>query len=258
MRIALLQMSAVPGDVAANLARIAEAAANAARRGAELLIAPELATIGYGAGDGLRDLAEPRDGAQVAGLAAIAAASGLAIIAGFPEQDGAAVYNSALFTDGHAAPVVYRKSHLYGDYERSYFAPGDPVATLAEWRGLKLGMLICYDVEFPENVRRLAVAGADFVAVPTALPVSPEAAFIAKRMIPVRAFENQIFVAYANHTGRDDHFAYAGISHVVAPDGGTLAMASVTEARVIIADIRPGDYLRSRDANAYLRDLRLS
>ena len=73
MRIALLQMSAVPGDVPANLARIATAAAEAVQQGADLLIAPELATVGYGAGEALRDLAEPRGGAQIARLATIAA-----------------------------------------------------------------------------------------------------------------------------------------------------------------------------------------
>jgi 5-aminopentanamidase len=256
MRIALLQMSAAPGDIAANLARIAEAAADAARQGAELLIAPELATTGYGVGDALRELAEPRSGAQVAALARIAAANGLAIIAGFPEREGARVYNSAVFAAGDADPAVYRKSHLYGDYERSIFTPGDPVAAIARWRGLNLGLLICYDVEFPENVRRLALAEADLVAVPTALPAVPEAELISERLIPVRAFENQIFVAYANHTGGDDRFRYAGLSHVAAPDGRTLAKASATAVGLIVADIKPEDYAASRVANPYLRDLR--
>ena len=215
MRIALLQMVAMPGRCLRPISPcIARGAAEAARSGAELLIAPELATVGYGAGDVIRGLAEPRDGAQIAGLSAIAAAHGLAIIAGFPERDGDHVYNSAVFTDGDAEPVIYRKSHLYGAYERSLFTPSDPTATIVAWRGIRIGLLICYDVEFPENVRRLALGGADLVAVPTALPNSPNAAFISERMIPVRAFENQIFVAYANHTGHDDRFTYAGLSHV--------------------------------------------
>lgn len=256
MRIALLQMVAVPGDVAANLASISRAAANAASQGADLLIAPELATVGYGAGTALAELAEPRDGPQLARLAAIAAENRLAIIAGFPERDGGQVYNSAVFTDGAAEPVIYRKSHLYGDYERSIFAPGDPTATTASWRGLKIGLLICYDVEFPENVRRLALQGADLVAVPTALPATGESAFITGPMIAVRAFENQIFVAYANHAGRDGYFAYAGLSHIAAPDGRSLARAPADEATIIAAEIRPADYVASRAVNSYLVDLR--
>ena len=79
---------------------------------------------------------------------------------------------------------------------------------------------------------------------------------IAGRVIAVRAFENQIFVGYANHVGRDDRFAYAGLSHVAAPDGSTLAKATSTKACIIIAELRPEDYARSRAANTYLRDLR--
>jgi predicted amidohydrolase len=257
MRIAVLQMEAKAGDVAANLAAIADGAAEVARHGADLLIAPELATTGYGAGDAIRDLAETRDGAQLTRLSAIATASGLAIVAGFAERDDGRMYNSAAFLDGHGAPTVYRKSHLYGDYERALFTPGEPSAVIAQWRGLKLGLLVCYDVEFPENVRRVALAGADLAAVPTALPEGPEAAFIAGQMIPVRAFENRIFVVYANHSGRDERFAYAGLSHITAPDGGTLAKASATQTGLILANIRPQDYEASRASNPYLSDLRL-
>ena len=255
MRIALLQMAAVPGQVADNLASIEQGAAEAARAGAELLIAPELATVGYGAGDMILGLAEPGDGAQIAGLSSIAASNGLAIVAGFPERDGDRIYNSAVFTAPQAEPVIYRKSHLYGAYERSLFTPGDPIATIIPWRGIRIGLLICYDVEFPENVRRLALGGADLAAVPTALPTGPYAAFISERMIPVRAFENELFVAYANHTGQDDRFIYAGLSHVASPDGRTLAAASADQTGIILAEIRPQDYVASLAPNSYLSDL---
>jgi predicted amidohydrolase len=229
MRVALLQMGAVTGDVPANLGRLAKAAEQAAARGADLLIAPELATTGYGAGEALHTLAEPASGAQISALSGIAARTRIGILAGFAEREAGRLYNSAAFVSGRAAPVIYRKSHLYGDYEKALFTPGEPAAVTVDWRGLKLGMLICYDVEFPENVRRLAMAGAHLVAVPTALPEVPEARLIARQMIPVRAFENQIFSAYANHTGRDSRFSYAGLSHIAAPDGRTLAQASATQ-----------------------------
>jgi predicted amidohydrolase len=117
-------------------------------------------------------------------------------------------------------------------------------------------MLVCYDVEFPENVRRLSLAGADLVAVPTALPAGPYSRMITERVIPVRAFENQIFVAYANLCGRDVLFTYAGLSHIAAPDGSTLAIAGATGEDLVIADLRPDDFARSRAENTYLRDLR--
>ncbi|WP_157016061.1 carbon-nitrogen hydrolase family protein [Mesorhizobium xinjiangense] len=255
-RIALVQMQAKAGDVSANLARIAGAARQTAEAGASLLVAPELALTGYGAGDAIARLAEPTDGAMIGALEAIAAQHDIAILAGFPERAGATVYNSAAFvgTVGHA--TVYRKSHLYGDYERALFAPARPSGVIVEHAGLKFGLLICYDVEFPENVRRLAKAGAQAVLVPTALPAGDHAAFIARQMIAVRAFENQIFLAYANHCGADALFTYAGLSQIAAPDGTMLAGADAVEDTLLIATIDPSAFAGSAAQNTYLRDMR--
>lgn len=256
MRIAALQMRAVAGDPVANLARIGQAASEAAAARAVLLIAPELALTGYGAGEVISDLAQPADGPDIERLAAIAKKAGLAIVAGFAERDGDAVYNSAVLVDGSGRRLVYRKSHLYGHYERGLFRPGEPSVVTTEIGGLKAGFLICYDVEFPENVRRLARAGVDLVVVPTALPASDHDAFIAEKLVPVRAFENQVFVAYVNHCGADDLFAYAGLSAVAAPDGSLLAQANAEGEALLVADIDPGAFAASRAANTYLDDLR--
>lgn len=256
MKIAALQMRAVAGDPAANLARIERAAGEAAAAGAALLIAPELAVTGYGAGEAIRDLADGIDGPVVDSLAAIARTSGLAIACGIAERDGREIYNSAVLVDAAGRRLVYRKSHLYGPYERGLFRPGPPSAVTASIGRLKAGLLICYDVEFPENVRRLAQAGVDLVIVPTALPASGHGAFIAGKMIPVRAFENQVFVAYVNHCGADGRFAYAGLSGIAAPDGTMLAEAGAGDEALLLADIDPAAFAASRAANTYLDDLR--
>lgn len=256
MRIAALQMHAIAGDAEANIERIAAAAADAAAGGARLLVVPELAVPGYGAGEmAFGRLASPATGDVATRLGAIARDNALAIVAGFAEQDGTHVYNSALFTDGIGTNAVYRKSHLYGDYERAAFRTAAPASVMVELGGIRLGMLICYDVEFPENVRRLALAGADLVLVPTALPKGSSGTFIANHMIQVRAFENQVFVAYINHCGADDHFTYAGLSRIAAPDGKLLAEAPAEGETLLFAEIRPEDYAKSRAENTYLIDL---
>ncbi|MEO4001516.1 carbon-nitrogen hydrolase family protein [Mesorhizobium sp. CAU 1732] len=255
MKIAALQMQAVAGDVAANLARIEDAAGEASRLGARLLVAPELAVTGYGAGDAMTALAEPADGPIVQRLQSISAQTGVAIVAGFAEAGSGAVWNSAVLVDGQDAPLVYRKSHLYGPYERGLFRPERPAAVTFDLDGISCGMLICYDVEFPENVRRLAQAGCSLVLVPTALPASDHAAFIARQMVPVRAFENQVFVAYVNHCGADPCYVYAGLSTVAAPDGSVLAAAGDTDEALLIAEIDPTAYAASVGQNPYLRDL---
>lgn len=255
MKLAALQMQAVAGDQAANLARTERAARDAAVGGADMLVVPELALPGYGAGAAMADLAEPAAGALVARLDDLARVTGVAIVAGFAERDGADVFNSAVFTDGVRPPVIYRKSHLYGPYEKGLFRPQPPETHLFEVGGMKLGMLICYDVEFPENVRRLAQAGAQGVIVPTALPQGDSGSFIAQHMIAVRAFENQVFVAYINHCGDDGLFAYAGLSRIAAPDGSMLAEAGATGEALLLADLDPAAYAASAEANTYLRDL---
>ena len=257
MRIAALQMRARAGDQAANLARIGQAAREAADRGAVLLVAPELALPGYGAGEAMRHLAEPPEGDALARLAEISRDAGIAILSGFAEDADGRTYNSAVFVDGRKPSAVYRKSHLYGDYERGLFTAAEPSACIVEHGGLRIGILICYDVEFPENVRRLAQAGAHLVAVPTALPASGHAEFIARSMIPVRAFENQVFVAYVNHCGADDRFAYAGLSTIAAPDGTLLAAADETLESLLVTDLQPEAFAASAEANPYLRDLRI-
>ena len=256
MKIAGFQMQSVVGDVTANLDKIDAAARRAAAEGARLLIAPELAVTGYGAGEAFPDLASPADGPATERLSAIAHRHGLTIVAGFAEKDGEAVYNSAFLTDGREQATVYRKSHLYGPYEKQWFRPQEPCSVLAAVDGLRLGMLICYDVEFPENVRRLATAGADLIVVPTALPTGWSGQFIAEHMIRVRAFENQVFVAYVNHCGSDEKFSYAGLSRIAAPDGSLLAQAPADGESLIIADIDPPAFNRSRSENTYLADLR--
>jgi predicted amidohydrolase len=254
IRLSALQMQTAGADPAANLARIETAAHEAARAGATLLVTPELGITSYGGGEKIRELAEPADGPIVARLGDIARNIGVALVAGFAEKAGDAVYNSAIYTDGSGKPSVYRKSHLYGDYERSLFTPEKPSTCLVQHCGMTLGMLICYDVEFPENVRRLAQAGAEMILVPTATPMGASGTFIAEKMIPVRAFENQIFIAYVNNIGRDGDFDYAGRSVIAAPDGTALATAGLSE-QLLTVDIESELYARSRSENTYLRDL---
>lgn len=257
MRLAAFQMVARPGDVAANLALIEGAAAEARERGAHLLVAPELALTGYGAGDAIRALAEPADGAQVTALSRIAEKHGVAIVAGLAERAEGVIYNSAMLALPDGSHVVYRKCHLYGDYERALFAPGGRMPEVVALDGLQLGILVCYDVEFPEAVRKLAIAGADLIVVPTALPESGHAAFIAERLVPVRAFENQVALVYANHAGSDGRFAYAGRSCIVMPDGQDAARASASKTELIVADYDPSAYAASRMENPYLADRRI-
>jgi predicted amidohydrolase len=255
MRIAALQMVARSGDVAANLATIADAAAEAKSRGADLLVAPELALTGYGGGVAIRALAEPANGELIAALDRLAASSRIALVAGFPERADDRIYNSAAFLGPAGERCIYRKRRLYGAYEHDLFSAGRDAMTICNIAGVEVGILICYDVEFPECVRPLALAGAQLLAVPTALPAGEYAKIIAEKMVPVRAFENQIAIAYANHAGRDEHLEYAGRSCIVMPDGTDAARAGPAESALLVADYDPARFSHSRRENPYLAAL---
>jgi len=253
MRIAVYQGKGVQGDVAGALAVMRRVVTRAAIRGARLAVFPELFVCGYGAGAALTALAEPAGGPSAEAIAAIAARTGVAVLYGYPERDGRRIYNSAQLIDGAGRSIAnYRKTHLYGAWERRVFTPGDTLAT-ATVGGLKIGILICYDVEFPEPVRALALAGAELVAVPTAL-VQPFD-IVARTLVPARAFENQVVVAYAGLCGEEGDLGYCGLSCVIGPDGRELIRAG-RRPGLFCTEIDPGALAASRRLNPYLTDRR--
>jgi predicted amidohydrolase len=208
---------------------------------------------GYNIGDAGFTLSEPADGPSAAAVENIARDSGVSILYGYPERSGHRMFNSArLVHPSRGAIANYRKIHLYGREEKRLFLPGDGLV-LAELDGLKVGILICYDVEFPEAVRALALAGAELIAVPTAL-IEPFD-IVARTLVPARAMENQVYVAYAGLCGREGNLGYCGLSCIVGPDGRDLARAGASPA-LLFADIDPAVISRGRKKNPYLSDRR--
>jgi len=256
MKVVAFQLAAGDETSSARLAAIAAHVADAKRAGATLAVFPELALPGYGAGDAVRTEAMERGDEQLTDLARLADQSGVAIVAGIAlERQGAIINAAALLRPGEE-PIVYAKRQLYGTYEKALFRAGDIPPPVVELGGLKAGLLVCFDVEFPEHVRDLAKRGVDMVLVPTALPRSPAARFIARNVIPVRAFENQVFVVYADWCGADARFAYQGLSSIAAPDGSRLAESNESDPAMLVADINPGAFSASKEPNPYLDELR--
>lgn len=257
MKIAIAQLNAAVTSIEERKSAIETAVREAAAQGSRITVLPELALTGYGAGSTITDHANEADDADAIWLNELSTDTGSALVSGLAMQRDAQVFNSALFVTPKGQSATYDKIHLYGDYEKSLFSRGTEPSPILEFEGLKFGLLVCFDVEFPERVRDLALRGAEAVLVPTALPKSDGGAFIAKNVIPVRAFENQVFVAYANHTGKDARFAYQGQSCITAPDGTFLAQASAVTSELIFADIMPGNFEACRAQNPYLEETRM-
>ncbi|MEU8675614.1 carbon-nitrogen hydrolase family protein [Streptomyces sp. NPDC048560] len=254
LRTALLQSSGRPGAVDENLKVLDEAAGRAAGAGAQLLVCPEMFLTGYAIGDAVPRLAEASDGPGAQAVAEIAVRHGLAVLYGYPERSGEQIFNAAqLIGPDGAALANYRKTHLFGCFEQEWFTPGEQPVVQAELGGVRIGLLICYDVEFPENVRAHALAGTGLLLVPTA-QMHPFQ-FVAESVVPVRAFESQMYVAYVNRTGQEGEFEFVGLSCLAGPDGVVRVRAGRGE-ELVIGEVDPEALTASRAANPYLSDRR--
>lgn len=235
--------------------RLRAAARDAAEAGAQLLITPEISLTGYHLGPRrLRELAEPDDGPMCTEAADIAAETGIAIVFGWPEAVGGDVYNTIRLVDRTgAALATYRKTHLFGDIDRAIFQPGQVGVVQAELDGFTIGLLICYDVEFPESVRAHAVAGTQLLVVPTALMKPWD--IVARTLVHSRALESQLYIAYVNWAGAERELEYCGLTRVVGPSGYALH-EDVHGEQLVVADLDASRITKAKQINDYLADRR--
>lgn len=248
MRAAIFQCDLAGAGPEQRLRRLGRVAAESE---ADLLLCPELFMSGYAIGDEIPRFAESANGGFAQGVARIAKSTGTAIAYGFPEAAEGLIFNAAQCIDASGATVArHRKTMLPPGFEAGCFTPGRGL-TLFTLGGLTIGLLICYEAEFPEAVRACALAGAGAVLVPTALgkawPV------VAHRVVPARAFENGIHVLYANHAGYEGGIDYLGASCIVGPDGNDIARASDGD-EVILASLDPARVRVAQERLPYLAD----
>lgn len=249
-RLAVAQAPAALVGVEARLSWLADILRGAAAK-ADLLLLPELFASGYNIGEMVHNCAEPADGAIARQVAGMARESGVAIHYGYPERDGENLFNSAqcIAPDGTRLGG-HRKLIIPPGFEGQYFAAGNGCA-LFSYKGVRIATLICYDAEFPETARHVAQLGAELVLVPTAL--GAKWGWVADTMIPTRAYENGVFLAYANSAGAEGDMAFLGRSFIAAPDGEELARAGHAP-EVITADLNMARVPAAQARLPYLKD----
>jgi 5-aminopentanamidase len=256
MKLALWQTRGFAADVPSNISELERAAHAAALAGATLLVCPECWLCGYHIGAAVKDLAELRDGPSAQRIAGIARRNGIAIAYGYAEREGTGecIYN-AVQVIGPAGEFLshYRKTHLFGPDERAAYQPGERLERPFAYGGFTIGLLICYDVEYPETARALALMGADLVLVPTALP--HEYASVPDFIVPARSVENQVFIAYCNRTGMENGMQFLGRSCLTGPDGKPVAAAGAGEA-LLIGEVSREAIHATAGSYPYLRDRR--
>ena len=254
IKVAAAQFEPRPGDVRWNISREIELAAQAGVRGADLVVLPELGTTGYYMFDRFRDLAEPADGPTVTIIAELARRWDFHVVVGLAERgDDDQVFNSAILVGPDGVLGTYRKAHLW-DREREVFAPGTgpPLVDAGEPLGT-LGLLVCYDLEFPEIADEVSAGGAALLAAPAAFGNLT----LWKATLESRARDLGIPLVAANRLGLEGDTRFCGHSMVMDAGGQVLADAG-TSMGLAMAEVTIGPGGKGRSGpNGGKRDVRL-
>lgn len=253
MKIELVQMAGRDGDTAYNLQRTLDAIASCATD-TDIVVFPESLITGFPTPQTVARLAEPLDGPSLRAIQQAAREYDLAVVCGLTENDHGRYYNTSVLVTPDGIALSYRKTHLWVG-EGEVVLPGDRFATV-EWRGVRLGLLICYDSEFPETARALAELGADLLLI-TDGNMEPYG-YVHHTAVTARAQENQVFAVMVNRVGQGEgDLIFAGGSMAVSPFGQMLFAAGRNECRHSL-HLDMTDVSAARQLYHYQADRRLS
>jgi N-carbamoylputrescine amidase len=258
LTVACIQMEPTFGETAANVEKTVALMKEAAAKGANLVVLPELCNTGYVfyTREEARALAEHiPDGPTCRRWIEVAQELDLHIVAGINEKDGERLYNSAVIIGPQGLVGRYRKVHLWGD-EALFFTPGDLGFPVFDTPLGRIGCHICYDCWFPESFRLAALQGAEIVCVPTNwVPIpgqDPKREAMANILVMAAAHSNSIFVAAADRVGTERGQPFIGQSLIVGQTGWPVAgPASIDAEEVILATVDLALARRKRNWNAF-------
>jgi predicted amidohydrolase len=259
IKLALAQISCKRGDKAANIKKMEKIANKAKKQGANLIIFPELSLTGYVVRDQIYDLAETIPGSSVKAMEDIARKTNAYIVFGMPElseKTEATLYNAAVLIGPEGFIGKYRKMYLPTHSvfeEKRYFRAGYHAAAFETKIG-KIGLIICYDIFFPEVSRLTRLKGAQLIVCISASPAIRRAFF--EVLTIARAIENTAFLAYVNLVGIEDGLQFWGGSRLVGPNGKVLAQAKYDEEDLVMCDVDYADIKPVETFVPTLRDLR--
>lgn len=281
IRLGIYQAQAACGEGATekNMARLEEAVKTATKYGVQLLAFPELYVPGYTLSpEEAKEVAEFKDGPSITKAREIAKNNNMALIVPYAgkvkEPDGSLQYYDSIAVVSEKGELLdsYKKTHLYGQQERDNWSFGNSNYPVHAIFGFPVGVLNCYECEFPELARILALRGAKLIVGPTAadnyytLPDGKRSAVpypdVARILLPAQAYFNNIFFAYANRCGYEqrgkDEWHYRGNSIVCGPHGDVIVEASHRQDTLLVADCLPAYYgmIHPAPKYYYLKDRR--
>ncbi len=249
--VAGIQLTPILGDVQANLARGIEYLRQVADK-ADIIVFPELWTTGYYLSKQVfEQLAETQEGPTIDRLREEALKAKSVVISSFAEKDvdGQLFISAAIIDQNGELLGVLRKSLLWGR-ESDIFKMGEIRYPIIETKFAKIGVLICYEMEFPEPSRLLALEGAELILCPSVWSVAASRRWDIQ--LPARALDNTIFIMGVNTVGNNS----CGKSKLVGPMGDILAEASDSREEVLVRAVDIKSLYWARDENHYLEDYR--
>ena len=262
--VALFQGYSRDWDIEFNLGRMKEQMAKASTVGADIIIFPELFLSGCHkliSSEKVLKVAEERSGPSFQQLSKTAKESDIAVLYGYPEVDRTSgneiLYNSAQLIDSDGSSLAnYHKTHLWIGEDEKVFTPGSCFEPIVECCGLRIGILICFDLEFPECSRTLALRGAQLIAIPTAVESKGAGREFMQRIPPARAMENCVYTVNVNQAdGNQADGGYCGLSSCCFPNGDFAVMAGSEENLLFtIIDKKKkwgNNFLKQRRAELY-------
>jgi predicted amidohydrolase len=239
VRVAACQIDPVLGEVDRNLERIERALQEAAQAGVQLAVLPEAALTGY-AYSSLDEAMAPARRARAVGadrLSELARQHQMSVICGSLEPEADQIYNVAYVLAADGQRFRYCKTHLPFLGIDRFATAGPDAPAVYELDGVRVGVLICYDLRFPEAARVCALDGADLIALPTNWPVGVE--FHPDLFAPARAAENHCYVLACDRVGTERGTAFLGRSVLIDYNGQQLAVASDVEEELLVGEIHP-------------------
>lgn len=250
VELELAQIAFVDGDLKGNLAKVVNRVREANEK-SDMIVFPETCFSGFPPAENIAKYSQTLKGDIVQTLVRESKAKGIAILAGMSENRNGEYYNTAIFIDPEKGLIAtYRKTHMWLT-DRGIFTPGDEFISFM-WRNIRIGLLICFDIEFPESGRANALLDVDLLLVVNG-NMDPYGE-THRTAIKARAQENQFYAAFVNRVGEDSlGHTFAGGSCVVDPFGATLCEAGREEMvmRIAIDPLKRREY---QEAYHYLNE----
>lgn len=258
-KIALAQITCKRADKKENLKKIENFVEKAKNQSADLVVFPELSLTGYVVRDQIYELAETIPGPSTEVIEKIAEKTKTYIVFGMPElseKTQATIYNTAVLVGPKGYIGKYRKMYLPTHSvfeEKRYFRPGYQAAAFDTEIG-KIGLIICYDIFFPEVSRLTRLKGAQLIVCISASPAVRKTFF--EILTAARAIENTAFLAYVNLVGIENGLQFWGGSRLIAPNGKVLVKAKYDEEDLVMCDVNYSDIKPIETFVPTLKDLR--